>query len=260
MRRRIVIPLVVVALLATSGTTRAPAQDERARAPVATPRTVTVLAAASLNAAFQSAATAFRRTHPDLTVQFSFAGSSSLVQQIHEGAPADVFASADEANMQKLVAAGMLTGAPQIFATNRLQIVVPAANPKHIASLADLTKPGLTVALCAPVVPCGHYATETFQKAGLTVPTASQEVDVKAVLGKVSMGEADAGIVYVTDVRAGGNSVTSVDIPTSANVTARYPIAILKGAANTAGAGAFVDFILSTEGQQVLKGFGFAPR
>ncbi len=221
--------------------------------------TLTVFAAASLTAAFQAVANAFEQEHPTVKVQFNFAGSSSLVEQIKQGAPADVFASADEANMQKLVEAGEVAGAPQLFARNRLQIVVPAGNLKHIATLADLAKPGLTIALCGQPVPCGRYAAEAFAKAGVTAPTASQELDVKGVLNKVTMGEADAGIVYATDMRAAGGNVEGVDIPESSNVIARYPIAMMKNAPNPASA-VFVEFVLSPEGQQLLASFGFLPR
>ena len=222
--------------------------------------TATVFAAASLSQAFQAVANAFEHSRQNVKVQFNFAGSSTLAAQIQQGAPADVFASADEASMQKLVETGSLAAAPQLFARNQLQIVVPAGNPKHITGLAALAKPGLTIALCGPTVPCGHYAGEAFAKAGVAPPAASQELDVKAVLSKVSMGEADAGIVYVTDVRAAAGKVEGVDIPESSNVLARYPIAVVKDAPNAAAAAAFVAFVVSPEGQRLLAGFGFLPR
>jgi molybdate transport system substrate-binding protein len=221
--------------------------------------TVTVFAAASLTASFQSMATAFEKGHPGEKVQLSFAGSPTLVQQIQQGAPADVFAAADEANMQKLVDGGAVAGPPQLFARNQLQIIVTPGNPKHIAGLADMPRPGLTLVLCGPTVPCGRYATEAFGKAGVTVPPASQELDVKAVLSKVAAGEADAGIVYTTDVRAAAGKVDGVDMPESVNVIARYPMAVLKGASNQSTADAFVAFILSPQGQEVLSSFGFLP-
>jgi molybdate transport system substrate-binding protein len=224
------------------------------------PGVVTVFAAASLTAALQAGASAFEHGHPGVKVQLNFAGSSTLVRQIQQGAPADVFASADEANMQKLVETGAIADAPQLFARNRLQIVVPAGNPERVRGLGGLTKPGLTIALCGPSVSCGRYAAEAFEKAGLTVPAASQELDVKAVVSKVAMGEADVGIVYATDVRAAGDTVEGVDIPESSNVTARYPIAVVKNAPNTAGAAAFVEFVLSPDGQRLLASFGFLPR
>jgi len=249
--------LVVVGLVGRSYAQ--PANAGKAAAPTG-PQTVTVFAAASLTAAFQNMATTFERAHPDVKVQLNFAGSSTLVQQIQQGAPADVFASADEANMQKLTESGAVAGTPQLFARNQLQIAVAAGNPKGIAGLADLTKPGLTIALCGPTVPCGRYAAEAFVKAGVTAPAASQELDVKAVVSKVAMGEEDAGIVYVTDVRAAGGKVTGVNIPESSNVIARYPIAMVKDAPNPAAATAFIDFVLSSDGQRILADFGFLSR
>ena len=221
---------------------------------------VTVFAAASLTATFQAMGSTFEKAHPAVRVQFNFSGSSALAQQIQQGAPADVFASADETNMQKLIDSGDVMGPPQLFARNRLQIVVAPGNPKRIATLIDLTRSGLTIALCGPTVPCGRYAAEAFTTAGVTAPAASQEIDVKGVLSKVALGEADAGIVYVTDVRAAGGKVEGVDIPDPYNVIARYPIAVLKQAPHAAAAKAFVDFILSSEGQQSLASFGFLHR
>jgi molybdate transport system substrate-binding protein len=218
---------------------------------------VTVLAAASLTEAFKSIGSAFEKTHPGLTVEFG--ASSTLVIQIKEGAPGDVFASADESNMQAAADAGELAGAARIFATNRLTIVVPKGNPKRVTSLADLSRSGVTVALAAPQVPAGKYAAQIFTKAGVAVPQASQELDVRAVLNKVAMDEADAGIVYVTDIRAGGGKVEAVPIPEQYNVVARYPIAVLKHAAHPKEAQAFVDFVLSPPGQGTLAQFGFAP-
>src|SRR5262249_10866971 len=206
---------------------------------------VTVFAAASVNDAFRTIGTDFEQAHPGTTVEFNFAGSSTLARQIVEGAPADVFASADDENMKKVVDAGDVAGAPQPFARNRLAIVVPRGNPKHVAGLADLGRSGMTVALAAPGVPVGGYAGQAFAKAGIPRPQASNEVDVKAVLTRVAMGEADAGVVYTTDVVAGGDRVEAVSIPEQHNVIASYPIAALKGAPNAAGARAFVAYVLS---------------
>jgi len=252
-RRAVVIAFVVVSGFVARSWAQPPGKEKAAR-------TVNVFAAASLTAAFQAMNPAFEKAHPDVRVQLNFAGSPTLVQQIQQGAPADVFASADEANMQKLVDSKEVAGAAQLFARNKLQIVVPAGNPKQIAGLADLAKPGLAIALCGPTVPCGRYAAEAFGKAGVAVPAASQEVDVKAVLSKVAMGEADVGIVYVTDVRAAAGKVEGVDIPESSNVTARYPIALMKNAPNAVAAAAFIEFVLSPEGQQLLASFGFLLR
>lgn len=220
-------------------------------------RTLTVFAAASLTEAFQAIGRRFEQANPGVTVQFSFAGSSTLVAQIKEGAPADVFAAADEANMQKAADAGELAGPARVFATNRLTIVVPKGNPRQVASLADLAKSGVTLALAAPEVPAGKYAAEVFAKAGVTPTAASQEVDVRAVLNKVALDEADAGIVYATDVRAAAGKVEAIAIPDQYNVTARYPIAVLQRAGEAATAAAFVDFVLAAPAQAALTELGF---
>ena len=256
-RRLLVAAIAVVLGFAARSRAEQPGKDN---AVVPQTGTVNVFAAASLAAAFQAVGEAFGKAHPDLNVQLNFAGSSTLVQQIRQGAPADVFASADEANMQKLVESGAIAGSPQLFARNSLQIAVAPGNLKHIASLADVAKPGLTLALCGPSVPCGRYAAEAFGRAGVPVPAASQELDVQAVLSKVARGEADAGIVYVTDLRAAAGKVEGVDIPESSNIIARYPIAQVKDASNAAAAAAFIEFVVSPEGQQLLAGFGFLPR
>ena len=219
--------------------------------------TLTVFAAASLTEAFRTIGKDFETAHPGTKVDFNFAGSSTLARQLIEGAPADVFASADDENMKKVVDAGDLAGAPQPFVGNRLAIIVPRGNPKHVSGLADLARQGMVISLAAPAVPVGHYAVEAFGKAGVSVPDASKEADVKAVVARVSMGEADGGVVYVTDVAAGGDKVEVVTIPGAHNVTARYPIATLKGAPNAAGARAFIAYVLSPPGQSVLKQAGF---
>jgi len=216
--------------------------------------TVTVFAAASLTGAFKTIGKEFEAAHPGTKVEFNFAGSSTLVRQITEGAPADVFASADEENMEKVRA---LVASPQIFAGNRLAIIVGKGNPKKVANVADLGKPGLTVSLAAPVVPIGRYAREVFAKAGVAVPESSSEVDVRAVATRVAMGEADAGIVYTTDVAAGGEKVEGVAIPDALNVRAKYPIATVKASKNEKGALAFVRYVLSPEGKKILVAAGF---
>jgi molybdate transport system substrate-binding protein len=222
--------------------------------------TLVVLAAASLTEALRDAAAAFEAGHPGLTVQASFAGSPTLAHQIEEGAPADVFAAADEATMQRLVDGGLIDGTPTVFARNRLAIVVPAGNPKAIRTLADLGRPGLVVVLCAPSVPAGRYAREAFAKAGVAVPRASEEADVKAVVTKVRLGEADGGIAYTTDVRAAGGAVEGVALPEEHDVIARYPVAVLRDARNRGTAEAFVAFLASAEGGRILARFGFLGR
>jgi molybdate transport system substrate-binding protein len=219
---------------------------------------VTVFAAASLTAAFGTIGADFQRAHPGTMIHLAFAGSSTLVAQVQQGAIGDVFASADQANMQKLINAGLTAGAPSIFARNKLQIVVPAGNPKHITGLTDLGRSGLVVVLCAPAVPCGHYALQALQKASVSATPASQETDVKAVLTKVSLGEADAGIVYVTDVKAAGAQVQGVDIPDAFNVIADYPIVVLKDSQNIGLARAFIGYV-HADGQRTLAHYGFLP-
>jgi molybdate transport system substrate-binding protein len=219
--------------------------------------TLTVLAAASLTQAFTKVGDQLHTRHPGLDVKFSFAGSPTLVTQIQQGAPADVFASADQANMQKVVAGGLAAGTPAVFARNKLEVAVQAGNPKHIASVTDLANPAIRVDVCAPGVPCGTYSTTTFGKAGIKVTPVSQEQDVKSVLTKVGLGEADAGIVYVTDVQSARGQVEGVTIPDSLNTTAEYPIVELRSTQNEAAAKAFVDSVLGAEGQRTLASFGF---
>jgi molybdate transport system substrate-binding protein len=189
-------------------------------------------------------------------VTFTFSGSSTLVSQIQQGAVGDIFASADQPNMQKLINAGLTAESPIVFAHNDLEIVVGKGNPKHITSLVDLARSGLVVVLCAPAVPCGRYAAQSLRKAGVTVNPASEEADVKAVLSKVALNEADAGIVYVTDVKAAGAAVEGVAIAPALNVVAEYPIVILKDSQNRALARAFVSYVL-TDGRRILARYGF---
>ena len=221
--------------------------------------TLTVFAAASLTEAFRTIGRDFEAAHPDSKVEFNFAGSSTLARQIVEGAPADVFASADDENMKKVADAGDVAGTPKPFAHNRLVVIVPRGNPKQVKSLADLSRQGMTVSLAAPAVPVGKYAAEAFAKAGATVPEASREADVKGVVTRVSMGEADAGVVYVTDVAPVKDTLETVSIPDAQNVVASYPIAELKGAPNAGGAKEFVAYVLSQPGRRVLTDAGFLP-
>jgi len=226
--------------------------SQRASSP--TTAKITVLAAASLTEAFRAAGAAFLTIH-NVQVTFSFGASSTLAAQIVSGSPGDVFASADERTMKRAVDAGDVAGSPQIFATNRLAVAVAPGNPEHIGTLADLARPGLRIALCAAQVPCGTLADQTLVNAHVTVAHPSRELDVKAVVTKVRLGEADAGIVYTTDVLAAAGSVAGVAIPDAQNVVARYPIAVLKGASSSART--FVDFIISPDGAAILRRFGF---
>ena len=216
------------------------------------PSSVTIFAAASLTDAFEALGE-LKGAHP----VFNFAGTPTLVTQIEQGAQADVFASADTANMDKLVADGFASGQPKVFAHNQLEIVVAPGNPKGITGLADLAKPGLIYISAGPTVPAGKYAAQALAKAGVTVHPKSLETDVKSVVSKIELGEADAGIVYTTDVKAAGTKVAGVPIPQAYNVVATYPIVEVKGAKNSAAAGQFIAYVLSTKGQAKLATFGF---
>jgi len=220
---------------------------------------LTVFAAASLTAAFSALEPDFEKAAGGVDVTWNFAGSQALVSQIRQGAPADVFASADTANMTRLVDAGLIDGQPQVFAGNRLRIAVAKGNPKGVTGLADLARPGLKVVLCAEEVPAGAYARQALAKAGVTVTPVSLEENVKAALNKVTLGEADATIVYVTDVAAAAGDADGVDIPAEHNVPATYPVAVVKDASNAAAGRAFVDFLRSEAGQSKLQSFGFSP-
>ena len=218
---------------------------------------VVVLAASSLSAAFADEAGAFQRAHPELRVRVSFAGSQALAAQVAQGAPADVFASADEANMDRVSATGLAVD-PRVFATNRLVIAVAKGNPKGVRGLADLGRKNVAVVLCAPAVPCGGYSKTVLGAAGVSVVPVSQEQDVKGVVAKVALGEADAGICYRTDATPSAG-VDAVAIPDSQNVVARYPVAALKAAPNPSGASLFISFLTSGPGQDILGRDGFGP-
>lgn len=218
---------------------------------------VTVFAAASLKESFTALKKDFEKTHPGSEVVLSFGPSSGLATQITQGAPADVFASAAPKNMQQVTKAGDASG-PKTFATNRMAIVTPKDNPGKVSSLKDLTKSSVKTAVCQPQVPCGGVAQQVFDKAKVKVRPATQEVDVKAVLTKVQLGEVDAGMVYVTDAQAAKSKVRRVTLSDAQNASTDYPIAQLKKAPNAAGAQAFIDLVQSSKGQKMLAKAGFA--
>ena len=218
---------------------------------------VTVFAAASLTSAYTEIGDAFTTVNPEATVTLSYASSSELVTQITEGAPADVYASADEANMTKLTDADGNGGEPVVFATNSLQIIVEPGNPRGITGVADLAGADVIYVTCAPEVPIGKYAAEVFAAAGVTVTPASLEENVKGIVTKVTLGEADAGIVYVTDVIAAGDEAAGVDIPADINVIATFPVVVTTDAPNPDVAQAFVDFVVGEQGQAILSSHGF---
>lgn len=222
-------------------------------------RALTVFAAASLRTSFTELAKMFEARHPGTTVTLSFAGSADLATQINQGAPADVFASADTSNMEKLQEAGLVEGEPEVFATNTLAIAVPPGNPAGIRSFADLAKPGTLLVQCALQVPCGAAAAVVEQQAGTDLNPASEENSVADVLGKVISGEADAGLVYVTDIRSAAGRVEDVPFPEAAGAVTSYPAAVLSSTRNSAEARAFLELISSPEGQQLLSNAGFGP-
>ena len=218
--------------------------------------TVTVLAAASLQEPFTELGRRFEAQHPGTAVRFSFDASSTLARQVEAGAPADVLATADEASMAPVAGAGLVS-TPVVFARNRLAILVARGNPHDIRAPTDLGRPGLDVVLCAPDVPCGRLAATVLDRAGADVRPRSLEPNVKGVVAKVTLGEADAGIVYVTDARAAGDQAEGVAIPDGQNVVTGYPLATVRAAPNPATAARFVELVRAAEGRRVLAGAGF---
>jgi molybdate transport system substrate-binding protein len=257
----------VVLLLATlaAAPPRALAAD-----PAPRPTTVTVFAAASLAEPFEQLGRLYRRAHPGREVRFSFAGSQQLVAQLEQGAEADVFASADERWMKKLASRSMITGVPREFARNRMAVIVPSGNPGRVRGPDDLARQGLRLVLCDLQVPAGFYARQVLANLGgapgappdfalrASANIVSREENVKAVLGKVRLGEAEAGIVYHTDA-AKARGVRILPLPVGANVTATYPVAVLARAPQPEAAQAFMDLLLSPNGQAVLARHGFLP-
>jgi len=224
-------------------------------------QTLVVYAAASLTDTFQAIAHQFEQDHAGVTVKLSFAGSSDLVAQLQEGAPADVFASADQPNMTKLTDAGLAADDPVPFATNVLTIVTPSDNPAGIASFQDLARSGVAVDVCAPQVPCGNATKEIEAATGVTIKPVSEESKVTDVLAKVTSGEADAGLVYVTDAKGAlakdANALEQIDFPESSQAVNTYPVVAVKGSKHAELASEFVAAVTSDAGQRVLKDAGF---
>lgn len=221
--------------------------------------TLTVFAAASLKSSFTELAERFEAENPGTTVTLSFAGSADLATQLSQGAPADVFASADSGTMAKVQEAGLADGGPRNFATNTLAIAVPPGNPAGIRSFADLAKTGIKLVSCAPQVPCGAAAARVADSTGTVLSPVSEENSVTDVLGKVISGEADAGLVYVTDVRSAGARVEGIPFPEAAAAVNPYPAAVLAGSRNKTAAGRFLNLLAGPEGQEVLAAAGFGP-
>jgi len=219
--------------------------------------TITVYAASSLTTTFTAIGKEFEAQHDGVKVEFSFGGSSDLVAQLQEGAPGDVFASADEANMEKLTGSDLQADDPQDFASNTLEIATPPGNPAGITSFADLAEDGVNVVVCAPEVPCGAATVKAEEATGVTLQPVSEEQSVTDVLAKVTSGEADAGLVYVTDVTGAGDAVDGVPFPESGDIVNTYPIVALKDSENAELAQDFVDLVLGDTGQSILEQAGF---
>ncbi len=253
-----VLALALALISGCGSSDQAPASSSAPSTSAAAGGKIMVFAAASLKQTFTDIGEQFKTDNPGASVEFSFAGSSDLVTQLTQGAPADVFASADTKNMDKAAQAGLLAGDPVNFASNTLTIAVAPGNPKKIASFKDLTQQGLNVVVCAPQVPCGS-ATQSVEKAtGGTLNPVSEESSVTDVLNKVTTGEADAGLVYVTDVKGAGDKVAAVAFPEAADAVNTYPIAVLKESKNPELARKFVDLVTGESGQKVLSAAGFA--
>src|SRR6202140_4053042 len=254
MRNRLVL-MVSAVLLAACGSGGGTASNSPSSSSLS--GYINVFAAASLTASFNALGISFHQANPGVGVNFNFTGTPTLVTQIEQGAPADVFASADTTNMDKLTADGYTSGTSKVFARNQLEIVVAPGNPKGIAGLADLAKPGVIYISEGPTVPAGKYSLQALATAGVKVTPKSLETSVTAVISKVELGEADAGIVYTTDSQAAGSMVQGVPIPAANNVIATYPIVAVKGTKYQDIDNAFIAYVLSATGQSMLATFGF---
>jgi molybdate transport system substrate-binding protein len=264
-RRRLLAGVGAAAVLMAAGACSSDSDDSAGSddtnasggSPAKPSGTVTVFAAASLQESFTALGKKFEKEHPGTKVTFNFGGSDSLAAGITQGAPADVFASASPKTMKTVTDAGDAAGTPSTFVRNRLEIAALPGNPDKITSLEDLTKSGLKVVLCAKTVPCGAAAQTALRASGLKLTPASYEQDVKSALTKVELKEADAAVVYRTDVKAAGDKVEGVEFPESAKAVNDYPIVSLKHAENGTGAKAFIALVKSAEGQKVLSTSGF---
>ncbi|HEX5205922.1 molybdate ABC transporter substrate-binding protein [Paractinoplanes rhizophilus] len=254
--KKILTALAITALLAGCGGNATPAAGPGASG-AGVSGDLTVLAAASLTGSFDRIGKDFERANPGVKITFSYGGSSGLAHQITAGAPADVFAAASPATMKTVTDAGDAAGDPAVFVRNQLVIAVPKKNPKGIEGLADLTKPGVQVALCAEQVPCGAAAATALGAAGVRLTPVTLERDVKSALSKVRLGEVDAALVYRTDARAAAADVEGIEFPESAGAINDYPIVALRNAPNAAAAAAFVAFVRTEPELKVLTDAGF---
>ena len=268
---RVLFLLVAVCmLLASCGSSSSSSSSSTTPTSTPTPAPVTlnVFGAASLTAAFGEIKTKFEAANPNVTVTYNFAGSNTLATQITNGAPADVFASADTNNMQKV---NTLVNTPQTFARNNVVVIIPAKNPGNIKTLHDLANKGVKIAVAGPSVPVGNYTLEVLSKMGqsseygpayesaVKANFVTQETSVSGVVQKVELGEVDAGFVYVSDAFSAGSKVMSIDIPDQYNVVATYPIATIKASTHPTQAEAFVQYVLSADGQAILEQYHFLP-
>lgn len=219
--------------------------------------TLVVFAAASLTDVFGALGDGLMAANPDLDVQFNFASSSALAAQITQGAPADVFASANQPQMAVVTDAGLEGEEPTVFTENVLEIAVPEGNPGEVSGLADFERPELALAVCAPDVPCGAAAATVFEAAGVSAVPDTQEEDVRAALTKVELGEVDAALVYASDVQSAGSAVEGIEFPEAEDAVNEYPICSLAAAPNPEAAQAFLDLVLSEAGQEALETAGF---
>jgi molybdate transport system substrate-binding protein len=250
--------LLVAGLLAGTACSPKSPSSSRPAQPSQASGTIVVYAAASLKPSFSKIAQQFKTDNPGSDVNFEFMGSSELATQLTQGATADVFASADTAQMDTVVKAGLVDGNPTNFAANTLVIVTAPGNPKQVTSFADLNKPGLNVVICQKPVPCGSATRRVEDRTGVHLNPVSEELNVTDVLNKVTTGQADAGLVYVTDAHNAGNKVTTVNFPEAAGAVNTYPIAVLKNAPQATLAQKFVAMVTGDTGQNILARSGFA--
>lgn len=253
---RFVVGAVLCVVPVGCAASRASAPSTTRSASPAFNGTLTVFAAASLATAFNAARSTLDARHPGLHIAYDFLGSNALVTQISQGAPADVFASADQANMARLVGAGLVER-PVVFARNTLEIAVAPGNPKRISGLTDLARPGVSVVLAGPGVPAGDYTRAVESRLGITIIPRSLEPDVTTAVAKVADGEVDATVVYTTDVAAAGKAVAGVKLPAAQNTVATYPIAVVKATAHRRAAEAFVRSAVAGDVQRALEAAGF---
>lgn len=260
MRIRFLVGVVAVLCLALTGCGGGPSAGAGAAGSAPEQRMLTVLAASSLTDSFDALGRKFEIDNPGVVVRFNYAGSADLAQQIVNGAPADVFAAASEVTMKTVTDAGLAADTPTVFATNVLQIATARGNPKHIASFADLARPGLAVVVAGPQVPCGAATKKVERATGVKLTPVSEESDVRSTLGKVMGGDADAAVVYVTDVVAANGKVQGIAFPEAAQAVTDYPITVVKNAPQAELAAKFKQLVTGEFGQKTLHAARFGTK